>query len=118
MAGGIFEPFSVYNRSKHSKNGIVGGNHMNIGAGKTTLLFADEYREPKMQAAQAAQAAQSEAARGAAVLAAGAESEPASRKGSVGDTPNMVDLSTLSQAEFERLRTTLRKGAPNNRVNF
>ncbi|AAS52381.1 AEL303Cp [Eremothecium gossypii ATCC 10895] len=109
MAGGIFEPFSVYNRSKHSKSGIVGGNHSNIGAGRTMLLFADEYREPKAQA---------DAAHGAAVQAAGTGSEPASRKGSVGEGPNMVDLSTLSQAEFERLKATLRKGAPNNRVNF
>ncbi|SCW00693.1 LAFE_0C09868g1_1 [Lachancea fermentati] len=116
---GFFEAFEVYNRKKHSSNpSMFGSNHSNIGGNNTGYMFAHEYREPKKEklATEAMMAPKDEGS--------------TSRKSSVSSTeealeqmPRMVDVSKMSQAEFESIFRTLhkeeqRKGEPNNRVNF
>lgn len=146
MGNGIWEQFTAYNPNKHSRNpGMIGGNHSNIGGGKATYIFADEYREKKIDGkgvrnatvttAQVKSSSTISSSPGAMSDIVGKEplSGASSRKGSLTDegappegllrrgsevNPNLVDISSLTQSEFERLKNTLRKGAPNNRVNF
>lgn len=118
---GFWDSFQVYNQNKHAKNtGMFGTNHSNLGEGKTTYLYSHEYYGPKKKAEQEA----------------GVMSEPVNadmRKSSVssdasqeepnmvmvgGDQPHMVDISNMSQNEFKKLYEGMRKGEPDNKVNF
>ncbi|AMD21801.1 HFL055Cp [Eremothecium sinecaudum] len=120
MLGGFFGQFTVYNRNKHSRPGLSGANHSNIGAGKTTFIFADEYREPVRRASTTSES-ELTASSSASENITAHDSLPAAglpKRAATEMNPNMVDISTLSQGEFERLKATLRKGSPNNRVNF
>ncbi|KAM3163413.1 Stationary phase protein 4 [Lachancea thermotolerans] len=110
--GGIFDAFEVYNKKKHSSNPHMFGNTSNTGGTKTDYVYSSEYRAPKKNKLMKDEllAPDSEHADGAKATL----TESAAQAG----TPNMVDLSKLSQHELESLMKDLRKGEPNNRVNF
>ncbi|CDO95928.1 unnamed protein product [Kluyveromyces dobzhanskii CBS 2104] len=126
--GGFFDAFEVYNRKKHATGDVYGGGHSNVGSGNTTFMFAHEYYGPsgaqKKDAAAAALAADVKA--GKVELVNGQNSADSSRKSSVveeSSAPQMVDISKLNREEFQALYNkmqpeVIRKGEPNNKVNF
>ena len=104
---GIFDAFEVYNRKKHSSHPDMFGHTSNTGGTRTDYVYASEHRPaPKKK------------------LAEGLPQEPAEAQKLVNQAaadsgmPHMVDISKLSQHELEDLMKSLRKGEPNNRVNF
>lgn len=128
MLDSILSQFRAYNRNLHSHNpSLTGGNHSNISTSKTTYMFADEYREPKkgvvtdkaMLARNSTSTVKTEP-----IEIPGAEGDQVSKMsnadqiGSAVESSTLVDLSNMSQNEFDKLRNTLRRGEPNNRVNF
>lgn len=129
---GLLEAFEVYNRKKHSSNPeMFGQNHSNIGGGNTSYMFAREYRAPKdknlkkmLETSTGSSDESSEPSSRKSSISSSDEAKEAMLKeamlkqGLAGTTPGMVDVSHMSQAEFERVFNSLRKGEPNNRVNF
>ncbi|CUS20683.1 LAQU0S01e12244g1_1 [Lachancea quebecensis] len=109
---GIFDAFEVYNKKKHSSNPHMFGSASNTGGTKTDYVYSSEYRAPKKNKLTKDEilVQDNEHADGAKATLA----ENATQAG----MPNMVDLSKLSQHELESLMKNLRKGEPNNRVNF
>ncbi|SCV00471.1 LAMI_0G05270g1_1 [Lachancea mirantina] len=107
---GLFDAFEVYNRKKHSSNPTMfGGNHSNIGTNNTGYMFAHEYQKPKDKDLQVKEA----------LIQSGEAPVPgASPDAGAIPNPNLIDISNMSQAEFERVYRGMRKGEPNNRVNF
>ncbi|CEP63578.1 Spg4p LALA0_S08e05798g [Lachancea lanzarotensis] len=106
--GGIFEAFEVYNKNKHSSNRMFGGAS-NTGGTKTDYVYSSEYRAPKNKKLDKNE-----------LLGTSTENPQLEAKAlqeAVG-APHMVDVSKLSQGELNDLMKTLRKGEPNNRVNF
>lgn len=102
---------------------MFGTNHSNLGEGKTTYLYSHEYYGPSKKKKTAAETGMME----------GGEINSDMRKSSVSsessqdsndmkamgeDQPHMVDISKLSQNEFKRLYESMRKGEPDNKVNF
>ena len=124
----FFDAFEVYNKNKHAPADFKshGGSSLNTRA-TTAYMFAREYRGPstgeKKEAAAAALAADVKA--GKVELVNDPNTADSSRKSSVSEEamPQMVDISKLTREEFEALYNKinpgmLRKGEPNNKVNF
>lgn len=116
---GFWDAFQVYNRNKHSKNpDMFGVNHSNLGEGKTTYLYSHEYYEPSKKTKPLKdQMVEGGDSRKSSVSSDSAGGNDVMVMGDDG-TPHMVDISKLSQNEFKRLYEGMRKGEPDNRVNF
>lgn len=122
---GLFEAFEVYNKKKHAPGNykVHGTNHSNISGGTTTFMYSQEHREPRIDKLDLVKQPSSEdSSRKSSVseegLLAGAVPQVATMPG-----PQMVDMSKMSRDEFEAMYNklnpaTLRKGEPNNKVNF
>ncbi|AQZ17752.1 SPG4 (YMR107W) [Zygosaccharomyces parabailii] len=96
----FWDSFEVYNRKKHSSNpSMSGGNHSNVGDSKTMYMYAHERQEKRRDSDTSTSSA--------SPVLMGEEG-----------SPQMVDVSKLSQNEFKQLYERTRKGEPNNRVNF
>ncbi|KAL3229172.1 Stationary phase protein 4 [Nakaseomyces bracarensis] len=93
----FWDSFAVYNRNKHAKGGadMHGGNHMNTGTGQTMYMHASEHYDIKKK-----------------------DDGTVEAKIETPSGPQMVDVSNMTQQEFEKLYKTMRKGEPNNRVNI
>lgn len=94
----FWDAFQVYNRKKHAKNPeIYGSSHPNSGKSNTWYAYSQEYVEK----------------RGDDKTIPTKVEIPEAENG----MPKMVDISNMSQSEFDRLYKSLRKGEPDNRVN-
>ncbi|SCU94608.1 LADA_0G09670g1_1 [Lachancea dasiensis] len=102
--GGIFEAFEVYNKNKHSSHPRMFGGTSNTGGTRTDYLYSSEHYTPKQQKMDKEE------------LLGQSMGESAKMTGLPAD--KMVDISHMSQHELEELMKGLRKGEPNNRVNF
>lgn len=116
---GIWDAFQVYNRNKHSSNpDKSGASHSNMSEGNTTYLYSHEVSEhskkKKLMDDQLMAAGQD---RKSSVSSDTSDDNNMMVMGSDGN-PHMVDVSKLSQNEFKRLYEGMRKGEPDNRVNF
>ncbi|SCU77886.1 LAFA_0A03840g1_1 [Lachancea sp. 'fantastica'] len=107
--GGIFDAFEVYNKNKHSSNQRMFGGASNTGGTKTDYVYSSEYHAPKNKKLDKNELLGP--ASDASKLDAKALQETAG-------VPHMVDVSKMSQGELNELMKSLRKGEPNNRVNF
>ncbi|CCF55496.1 hypothetical protein KAFR_0A00580 [Kazachstania africana CBS 2517] len=127
----FWNAFEVYNRSKHTKDPEMWGmNHANIGTGNTQYYYSQEYRAPKKKTTRSASFSS---------ISSSTTDEDSLRRSSISETelpklskeqqqkevsssaalhPKMIDISNLSQREFQDLYQNMRKGEPNNRVNF
>ncbi|QLL30556.1 hypothetical protein HG536_0A03740 [Torulaspora globosa] len=121
---GFWDSFEVYNRKKHAKDvSMLGTNHSNLGQGqgKTGYMYSHEYYGPAKKKAMEESGIISEA--GTADMRKSSVSSESSGESSTKlmmgeDQPHMVDISKLTQNEFKRLYEGMRKGEPDNRVNF
>ncbi|CCE64130.1 hypothetical protein TPHA_0G02890 [Tetrapisispora phaffii CBS 4417] len=104
----IWNAFDVYDKKKHSKNyGVYGGNFANVGGRKTEFLYSSEHHEQKKPQDQDPMVAERR----------GSESESLNSSEGAAKTPNMLDISNMSQNEFKKLYDAMKKGEPDNRVN-
>lgn len=118
---GFWDSFEVYNRKKHSKNAAMYGiNHSNLGEGKTAYMYAHEYYGPanKKTMEESAIISETSGTDDMRKNSVSSESSGGSSNKMMEDQPHLVDISKLSQNEFKRLYESMRKGEPDNRVNF
>ncbi|SCU90059.1 LANO_0D07448g1_1 [Lachancea nothofagi CBS 11611] len=105
---GLFDAFEVYNKKKHSSNPQMLGHTSNTGGTRTDFVYSSEYRAPNPKKVN----------KDELLTANPAEAQEAQTMANNAGVANMVDVSRMSQHELEDLMKTLRKGEPNNRVNF
>ncbi|SCU78452.1 LAME_0A04544g1_1 [Lachancea meyersii CBS 8951] len=112
--GGIFEAFEVYNKKKHASNPHMFGGASNTGGTKTDYVYSSEYRAPKSKKLD------NNELLGTSTADTGIESNSSTAAAAAAALggPHMVDVSKLSRRELDDLMKTLRKGEPDNRVNF
>ncbi|CAR58050.1 uncharacterized protein GVI51_K03289 [Nakaseomyces glabratus] len=91
----FWDSFAVYNRNKHAKGDVHGGHMSQNMGGQPMYLQAKEHADIKKK-----------------------EDGTLEAKIETPDGPRLVDVSNMTQQEFERTYNSLRKGEPNNRVNF
>lgn len=98
---------------------MFGVNHSNLGEAKTTYLYSHEYREPSKnkKPLDSQIVGEGDNARKSSVSSDSSVEDDVMVMGSDGK-PHMVDISNMSQSEFKRLYENMRKGEPDNRVNF
>ncbi|CCK70498.1 Spg4p KNAG_0E02370 [Huiozyma naganishii CBS 8797] len=101
----IWDAFQVYNRNKHDKRPEMRGmNHVNTGV--TQVLYAKEHRPPPLKQTITAP-------EGATTTTTTDGHQPPPL-----DDKTREAISKMTRGEFERLRADLRRGEPDNRVNF
>ncbi|CCH62799.1 hypothetical protein TBLA_0I01390 [Henningerozyma blattae CBS 6284] len=116
----FWDSFQVYNPNKHAKSSKMGGgNHSNLGSSNTQFIYSKEHRPSNASAASddLAAKAPAEGMKETSNLGSNMNSE-AGTNPNPNPNPNLVDVSQLSQGEFERIYKNMRKGEPNNKVNF
>lgn len=87
----FWNSFEIYNKDKHAKFGGYG--HGNVRPGQSNLYYSQEYRGPAKELDNS-------------------DDQVAMLEGTT------VDVSNMSQAELKKLVDGMRKGEPNNMVNF
>lgn len=119
---GFWDSFQVYNQRKHSDPKMFGTNHSNIGEGKTSYLYSHEYYEPKNNKKVVENKEVMIDGDKLVNMRKSSVSSEVSETSAAGDAmmqkSNMVDISKLSPGEFKSLYDSMRKGEPDNRVNF
>ena len=121
---GFWNAFDVYDKKKHADPAVSIGNNSNVGKGVTNFLYSKEYRGPRED--NMAPHMPVTGPQRANLIQSAANSPSISddiHDGKVdtvtGPSGQMVDISKMSQTEFENLYKGMRKGGePNNRVNF
>lgn len=90
----FWDSFSVYNRNKQARGGgdMHGGN--TTSGSNTMYMHASEHYDIKKS-----------------------DDGTMEAKIETPEGPQMVDISNMTQQEFEKLYKNMRKGEPNNRVN-
>lgn len=114
--GSFWDSFAVYNPRKHASSDNRGGGHMNIGSSNAQWAYSKEYR-PAEKEKLLAQQEMLEARRNSIESQRSQESADADSYSKTTEG-TWVDVSNLTQGEFEKIYKGLHKGEPNNQVNF
>lgn len=116
---GFWDTFSVYNQKKHSTNPeMFGTNHSNLGEGKTSYIYSREYQEPNKKKVVERKEVEMNGDQIVNMRNSVSSSESGDKIMMNDSQSHMVDISNLSQTEFKKLYDGMRKGEPDNKVNF
>lgn len=134
----FWDSFQVYNKNKQEDPGIYGGKNSNVGSGNTQYQYSKEYYDTEVKAVPAMvgsplmvhvprrkSSASGASRRSSATSGSDMEAAMANVGSSKGFDPlegldeiTKKQISGMSQPEFQRVYNTLKKGEPNNNVNF
>ncbi|CAL9730323.1 stationary phase protein 4 [Monosporozyma unispora] len=139
----FWDSFQVYNKNKHDNPGLFGGKNSNIGADNTQFKYSKEYYDTEVKPVPAMvgspivvqvprrKSSVSSNSRRSSATSTGDTQAGMANTGFAADknfsTQNPLEglddvtkkqIGQMSQLEFKRVYDSLRKGEPNNNVNF